>query len=279
MNKITRLSRNFHKSFKPERHYINYLLRFAATGKAGDFQEIARQTGIPVGSSSGKVPAIIDYCRGMGLITLAGNKPSSVKQPVPTMLGNIVLQEDPFLKAELTQWICHLNLCKVIGGAEAWHATFFHGRDKLGMEFTRESLEMHLKRVLNTDTSGLIGPMVGMYEDEASFGACAALSEEKNTIRRRAAPIGEEYAYGYGAWLLQLAQDHFPKQDQISILDLNTEAGCRDVPGWNIDSFQQVLSLMESKGILRVDRQMQPWLIQAKIRPEQALKSLYDDLI
>lgn len=278
MSKKNRLSRNFHKSFKPERHYINYLLRYAAAGKAGDYQEIAKQTGIPMGSSSGKVPAIIDYCRGMGLIALAG-KSSAIKQPVPTILGNIVLHEDPFLKAELTQWLCHLNLCRTTGGADVWHAAFFHGRDKLGMEFSRENLEMHLQNTLKTGSSGLTGPMVGMYEDDAAFAACAAVSEEKNIIRRKPAPVGEEYAYAYGAWLLQLAEDHFPKHNQISILDLNTEAGCRDIPGWNIDSFQQVLSLLETKGILSVDRHMQPWLIQAKISPSQALKSLYDDLI
>ena len=42
------------------------MLRFAAAGKSGDYREIASETGIPMGNSSGKVPAIIDYCRGMG---------------------------------------------------------------------------------------------------------------------------------------------------------------------------------------------------------------------
>ena len=63
-----RLSRTFHKTFKPERHYISALLRFSASGQDGDFQEIARATGIPMGTSSGKVPAIIEYSKGMGLV-------------------------------------------------------------------------------------------------------------------------------------------------------------------------------------------------------------------
>lgn len=72
MSKHSRLPRNFHKSFKPERQYIHAMLRYAAAGKSGDYREIASETGVPMGTSSGKVPAIIDYCRGMGLVRLEG---------------------------------------------------------------------------------------------------------------------------------------------------------------------------------------------------------------
>ena len=56
----SRLPRNFHKTFKPERQYIHAMLRFAASGQEGDYQSIAAATGIPTGVSSGKVPAILD---------------------------------------------------------------------------------------------------------------------------------------------------------------------------------------------------------------------------
>ena len=41
MPKITehsRLPRNFHKTFKPERHYLNAMLRYAASGQEGGKQ-------------------------------------------------------------------------------------------------------------------------------------------------------------------------------------------------------------------------------------------------
>lgn len=125
MSKPSRLPRNFHKSFKPERQYINALLRFAAAGKSGSYQEIASETGIPMGVSSGKVPAIIDYCRGMGLIRLTGSNRTSIKKPDLTPFGRIVLLEDPFLKLNITQWVAHLNLCSPLCGAEVWYQTFF----------------------------------------------------------------------------------------------------------------------------------------------------------
>ena len=90
-----RLPRNFHKTFKPERQYINAMLRYAASDEEGDYQAIAASTGIPTGTSSGKVPAILDYCRGMGLIRLAVHDRSSIKNPDLTPFGRIVLLEDP----------------------------------------------------------------------------------------------------------------------------------------------------------------------------------------
>jgi len=50
----SRLPRNFHKTFIPERQYLNSILRFAARGASGDIQKIAAETGIPTGTSSGK---------------------------------------------------------------------------------------------------------------------------------------------------------------------------------------------------------------------------------
>jgi hypothetical protein len=71
------------------------MLRFAASGREGDYQFISAATGIPTGSSSGKVPAILDYCRGMGLIRLTGQERSAIKKPELTPFGRVVLLEDP----------------------------------------------------------------------------------------------------------------------------------------------------------------------------------------
>ncbi len=70
--KYQRLSVTFHQTFIPERAHISTLLKFAAKGHKGTStplsvtdQEISAETGIPTGQSSGKVPAMLDYCRGM----------------------------------------------------------------------------------------------------------------------------------------------------------------------------------------------------------------------
>ena len=279
MSKPSRLPRNFHKSFKPERQYINALLRFAAAGKSGSYQEIASETGIPMGMSSGKVPAIIDYCRGMGLIRLTGSNRTSIKKPDLTPFGRIVLLEDPFLKLNITQWVAHLNLCSPLCGAEVWYQTFFPGKQALGMTFERSQLETYLQSTLKIDNSGIIGPLIGTYEDDAAFRICGALSETSGVVFRKSAPVSDEFGYGYGAWLLQLVHSHFPKSGQVSAVELDSVAGWRTIPGWGTDDLQRVLELVERKGLFSVDRHMEPWLLHPKMDREAAWKLLFCDLI
>lgn len=277
--KQNRLPRTFHTSFKPERHYITAMLRYAAGGNAGTYQEIRDATGIPTGEASGKVQAILDYCRGMGLITLADIKRKASKLPELTPFGRIVLLEDPHLKEPVTQWIAHFNLCSPIFGADVWFHAFFSGAQILGMRFPRAKLEEHLSLIYGIQRGNLIGPLVGMYQDVAAFAACGALSEEGSVITRVPAPIGSEFGYSYGAWMLQLMADHFPKEKQITVTDLDARAGWRTIPGWDIPSVQRILQLVEIKGLIEVDRHMDPWILRGKSTLNEAWGRIYNDLI
>lgn len=122
---------NFHKTFIPERRFIAALLEFAALDKQGNYQEISKETGIPMGKSSGKVPAILDYARGMGLIEFIGKRANSIKKPVLTTLGRVVYLEDKFLGEKMVQWLVHMNLCRNDIGAITWHKAFAKGRNIL----------------------------------------------------------------------------------------------------------------------------------------------------
>jgi len=255
------------------------MMRFAASGDEGDAQTIASATGIPTGTSTGKVPAILGYCRGMGLIRLGGQERSTIKKPELTPFGRSVLLEDPYLKTGLSQWIAHLNLCSPLTGADIWYQVFFKGMQSLGMVFERSKLESHLSLVYGVNKSGLIGPLVGMYQDEAAFSICGALTESGTTITRNPAPLNEEYGYAYGAWLLQQVADHFSKQGQISTTELEAQAGWRTIPGWDVGSHQLGLALIEKKGLIEVDRHMEPWLLRPKTTTESAWKHIYDDLL
>ena len=94
-----------------------------------------------------------------------------------------------------------------------------------------------------------------------------------------AAPIADEFGLGYGAWMLQLVGDHFPKRRQISITDLDAIAGWRTIPGWDVSSLQQALGLVERKGLIEVDRHMEPWLLIPKAGPDDTWRRIYDDML
>lgn len=276
----SRLSINFHKTFIPERRYIKAILQFASAGKTGDVQAIAKVTGIPTGASSGKVMPAIDYSRGMGLITLSeSSKKKAVKEPNLTPFGRIVLMEDPFLKEPVTQWIAHLNLCGPARGADIWYQVFFGGGQILGSKFQKEQLETYLQNVYGLQNKNMMGPLIRMYEDPASFAACGTLGEKQGMIHRRTAPISEEYAWGYGAWILEAMEMFFPGVTQVTVTDLDRVAGWKTIPGWGIDESQQILAILEQKGILTVERHMNPWIIQCTETSSNVWKKFYDDLI
>lgn len=278
-NENSRLPRNFHKTFKPERQYINSMLKYAGSGGEGDFQTIGSKTGIPTGTSSGKVPAILDYCRGMGLIVLVGPERSAVKKPELTPFGRIVLLEDPYLKTPITQWVAHFHLCGPEKGADVWYHTFFGGTAAIGMTFERTQLESYLLSVYGVEKAGLIGPLIGMYEDDAAFRACGALSEVEGRIVRKPAPISDEFGFAYGAWVLEQITDHFPSSGQVLVTDLDRQAGWRTIPGWDIGNHHRVLELLERKGVLEVDRHMEPWLLRPSTTATTVWKRIYDDLL
>jgi len=275
----SRLPRNFHRTFKPERQYLSSMLRFAASDQEGDCQAISSSTGIPTGKSSGKVGPTIEYCLGMGLIRLIGPPRSAIKHPILSHFGRVVLLEDPFLKLGISQWIAHFNLCSPITGADVWYQAFCAGGQSLGVSFSRQQLESHLSVVYGVQSRNLIGPLIGMYEDAAAFRICGALSETEGIIQRKVAPISDYYSRAYGAWLLQAMQDHFPGREQVSLSDLDGVTGCCKIPGWDSDTFNHVLRSIQNKGLVAVDRQMDPWLLRPAADSKAVWKSIYSDLV
>ena len=274
-----RLPRNFHSTFAPERRYISEMLRFAAGGNSGDYQEIAQMTGIPTGKSSGKVQPTLDYCRGMGLITLDPRTRTAVKSPELTPFGRIVLLEDLRMSDALTQWIAHFNLCRRNMGADAWYHVFMRGRHTLGMQFERQQLNNYLVDIYGTAARNLIGPMIRMYQEDASFRRVGVLLDTDNTIERVPAPVAAEYANAYAAWMLSLMEAHFPKTVQVTVTELDRVCGWQSIPGWSDAQAQKVLSLIEAKGPIGVDRQMQPWIVRRAGVSEHWWTRLYEDLI
>jgi hypothetical protein len=273
-----RLPRNFHKSFMPERQYLNAILRFVAKGGSGDIQQIASETGIPTGVSSGKVDPTLDYCRGMGLITIPETR-SAIKSPELTPFGRIVMLEDPFLKESLTQWLAHFHLCDINNGAEMWFQMFNKGGTRLGLEFSRDTLEEWLAFTSNVPKGGLIGPLVRMYEDDAAFKNCGVLAENNGIINRKIAPINNTMALGYGVWLIALMESIAKPGSQLTTTEIEEKCGWISISGWSPMEIVNVLNLIENKGLLSVDRQMNPWILKAKDSAANFWRRIFEDLL
>ncbi|MCK9482321.1 MAG: DUF4007 family protein [Bacteroidia bacterium] len=274
----SRLPRSFHYTFIPERSYINALLKFVATGREGDYHEIGNLTGIPTGESTGKVPAIINYCLGMGLI-VSIDKKGAIKKYELSPLGRIILLEDPYLNTDISQWLCHLNMCDIETGADVWYNVFWANYHSIGDSFSRESLEGVLKALYGNVKRSITGPLINMYKDDSSFKLCGALIEQNKQIMRKSAPITDEMIRAYAAWLINLIERNFPKQRQITISDLDEATGWQIIAKWSNRDIIELYELLEKKNLFQVDRHMNPWIISPLINSTEAYNGIYDDLI
>lgn len=273
----TRLARNFHRTFKPERSYLSALLRYAAAGKSGSLEEISNHTGIPTGASSGKVQPTIDYCAGMGLLRPQKTNASYAFSLTP--FGRVVLAEDPFLSNPVTQWLAHLQLCHPHKGADLWYQVFVEGMETLGLDFSRQTLERHLRTVYATEGRNPIGPVIGAYTDEAAFKGAGVLTEKEDQIHRAAAPLSTESRRGYAAWLAQLLADFFPATRNIPVTDWERACGWKRATGWHPSTAADMLAEAEHLGVLAVDRHMQPWLVDLRRSPEDIWLTIFDDML
>jgi hypothetical protein len=62
-------------------------------------------------------------------------------------------------------------------------------------------------------------------------------------------------------------------------VELDEAAGWRTIPGWDMPTRNRLLQILEQKALVDIDRQMEPWLLRAKISPHDAWAQIYDDLI
>ena len=263
------LSLNFHGTFIPERHYIADFLDYVAAGKEGSLLEMAEETGIPMGKSSGKMKAIRSYCVGMNLIVMERGSRGGVKRPVFTPFGQVIFEEDKLLSRQFTQWLVHINLCRNDIGAIAWNKVFVEGARILGYRFSRDQLEDYLIYHFGKAKKARIGPLLSTYTNDAGLARSSVLNVDGEMITRNKAPITRDWAIGYSAIIVELMEKYFPNQFQVTITDFASETGLFDICMWSQPDVETLLNVIEGEGYIVVDRQIRPWIIEKRVSSDK----------
>jgi len=246
-------------------------MEYAASGKSGSFKEISEETGIPMGESTGKLPAILSYAEGMGLIETDS---TSVKQPVLTDFGRAVYQEDRFLGEEITQWLVHFNLCRRDIGAIAWNKVFAQGM--LGASFTKTQLEDYLVGVFGGKNR--TGPMLVTYYEDAALLRAGILKIDGETICRSKVPLISSFSTAYSAYMLSLIEVFFPSETQVTVTDFNEVTQWFNICFWNESEIEIALTMIGETGNISIDRQMRPWIIEKRRSSVELWPTIWDYL-
>lgn len=86
--------------------YLAEILKLASNNYVGNKFDISNITGIPTGTSSGKVIPHIKYLKYMGLIEYSYEE-TLIRLSI-TALGKVIYESDPFLMQDITKAIMHL---------------------------------------------------------------------------------------------------------------------------------------------------------------------------
>jgi len=79
-------------------------------------------------------------------------------------------------------------------------------------------------------------------------------------------------------WLIGLMESIAKPGTQVTLTELEQKCGWITITGWNPMETVAVLNIIENKGILSVDRQMNPWIFKAKDLSENLWPRTYEDL-
>ena len=93
------------------------------------------------------------------------------------------------------------------------------------------------------------------------------------------APIRDEFAVGYAAWLSESMELAGRGGGQASVDELESQAGFRRISGWSQPEAQQVLEMLERKRLVEVDRHMHPWLVRFLYPSTTFWNRLYEDFL
>lgn len=285
------LPANFPQTFLPDRRLLASLLPFAARNGTGTKVEIGAETGIPTGESTGKVEPMIHFARGMGLIR-TGKEEGGRWQLTLSLLGEVVLAEDPYLGESVTLWLLHLLLCRrhgltepAKGIADPWFALFAEGEHRLGSRFEANDYHEYLiqRHGEKSYTKSLAGLVPRTYQESACFGDINVLVAEtdgkQSFFRRCAAPTDPAFFPAYATYLFLAWDLLYPDHDQLAIDELFQASRCLAVMHWDRASANTWLDWLADRGYLQLDRQTGGTLALRLAPTTSLIKRIYEDLI
>lgn len=263
---------NFHETFPITFEYISKILEISNGNREYSKKEISNITGIPTGLQSGKVVPHIEYARYMNLINYKKNKGSYVL--TRTELGEIIYNEDPYLTESLTYKLLNYFLTSFNYGAEMWSFFYKELMKQYNGEMTKAILLKEMQKKYGEKVK--IAPLFNSYKNNLDKLNVIKIDSKDEIIKiEKKIEIDATYVYAY--CLLSEWEKAFT-DIEITINQLNKIYWKE---GFNLSSSDEfcVLSLLEEKNILKLNKQLSPMTIIKLKNSQEYLEKIYSLLI
>lgn len=262
---------NFHQTFCPDKNYISKLLMKTSDLKLVTKEQISEITTIPTGNSSGKVEPTIEYMKYMNLIDYT--KESNVYTIRKTSLGEVVSREDPYLSEKISLLMLNYFLTSKSFGAEMWYKVlreipYEYGRN-VSTNIVIKEVESYYKKKVK------MGALNSTYINEYSFNDVNIVDIEKENYSYKSIKYNFEEIYMYSYTLIKELEylDNERKEFTINeiIDDLKWNLGF----GWTKDEAYNVLEKLENKGIVKINKQLNPITVTVNKESKDILNDIY----
>lgn len=274
---MTNIKFRFHETFPPQIIYLAEILKLSSENYCGSKNDISNITGIPTGDSTGKVVPHIRYLSYMGLIQFEmelGKYKLSL-----TELGKIVFNEDPYIMQDITKLILHYNITRLKEGAPQWSYFFREYPYEYNAKIMFSDIEDQGKKKFAKDIE--IGPLKSMYISD-DFNIISNLDISKGNRQEVIFNINNPmfeatnlYAYG----LLYDWELILPESKEITIDDILNLLKWGKAFGFDYDTMLEVLDEISARGIIKINKQLNPVTIIRNMNSSDLIETLYDDVI
>ena len=270
---------SFHETFKPELIYVAKILKLAMNEYSGTKYEISESSGIPTGDQKGKVIPHIKYAAYMGLISYKLDR--GVFYLTPTKLGCEVYDQDPYLREDLSAWICHYNMTKKIGGATQWTYIVHCVHPGFENPITQDRI-FNLARswcdVKEEQMSRKVFSVVKGSYTEGCFEKLNFLSWNNDIcFHEQKEKFDMLYVYAYA--LIDSWQQMFPDKREITDNEMKENLGFPNIFGFNDEECNYVIESLRDEGIITVNRQLYPATIIRTTNIEEIIPNLFSRLL
>ena len=255
---------NFHNTFPPDVNYLSRLLSYA-DGISRSPETISQMTGVPQGKSTGKVNPHLYYLMLMGLL--------EDDRATLTSLGQLVRSEDPSCQEPITQWLMHANLTS-INGADMWHYVYRELLPENGGSVSQSFLETNMAARYGAQTRYAV--ITSCYTKGLTTLDYISVTDESVAIS--AQKVHREYLYLYAYELLREWAAIYQEALEITADQLfaMNSASCF---GLTREQWFDILEQLNSRGIIRLNRQLTPFTAIRNVSCDAIEQKLYSLLI
>lgn len=262
---------NFHQTFCPDKNYISKLLSKTSELKLVTKEQISEITTIPTGNSSGKVEPTIEYMKYMDLIDY--KKESNLYTIRKTPLGELVSREDEYLSERITLLMLNYFLTSKSFGAEMWYKIlrempYKYGRN-ISMNIVMKEMESYYKKKVK------MGALNSTYINEYSFNEINIVDIDKENYSFKSIKYNYEEIYMYAYTLIKELEYLDSERKEFTINEIVDDLKWNLGFGWTKDEAYNVLEQLENKGIVKINKQLNPITVIVNKENKEIINDIY----